>query len=49
MIVDLREFAVVTLTAAPTGLKIVARFIPTLTDIHPCAHWRSPMDMMRQG
>jgi hypothetical protein len=26
MIVDLREFAVVTLTAAPTGLKIVARF-----------------------
>ena len=25
------------------------RLIPTLTDIHPCAHWRSPMDMMRQG
>jgi hypothetical protein len=23
--------------------------IPTLTDIYPWAHWRSPMDMMRQG
>ena len=26
MTVDLREFAVATLAAAPTGLKIVARF-----------------------
>jgi hypothetical protein len=26
MIVDLHEFAVATLTAAPTGLKIVAQF-----------------------
>ena len=25
------------------------QIIPTLTDIHPWAHWRSPMDMMRQG
>ena len=23
--------------------------IPTLIDQNPCAHWRRPMDMMRQG
>jgi hypothetical protein len=23
--------------------------IPSLTDQNPCAHWRKPMDMMRQG
>jgi hypothetical protein len=25
------------------------QLIPTLTDIHPWAHWRSPMDIMRHG
>ena len=25
------------------------RLIPSLIDQNPCAHWRSPMDMMRQG
>ena len=25
------------------------RVIPSLIDQDPCAHWRSPMDMMRQG
>ena len=33
--------------------KIVAAFlaglIPMSIDQNPCAHWRSPMDMMRQG
>jgi hypothetical protein len=24
-------------------------FIPSPIDQNPCAHWRSPMDMMRQG
>ena len=26
-----------------------SRLIPTLIDQNPCAHWRRPMDMMRQG
>ena|SRR6516165_1891174 len=25
------------------------RLIPVPIDQNPCAHWRSPMDMMRQG
>ncbi len=25
------------------------RLIPILIDQNPCVHWRSPMDMMRQG
>jgi iron complex outermembrane receptor protein len=31
------------------SLVPIKGLIPTLTDIHPWAHWRSPMDMMRQG
>ena len=27
----------------------LARLIPVPIDQNPCAHWRSPMDMMRQG
>jgi hypothetical protein len=23
--------------------------IPSIIDQNPCAHWRKPMDMMRQG
>ena len=30
-------------TMVPAGL------IPSLIDQNPCAHWRKPMDMMRQG
>ena len=28
---------------------LVQQLIPTCIDQYPCAHWRSPMDMMRQG
>ena len=31
------------------GLVHERRVIPTLIDQNPCAHWRRPMDMMRQG
>ena len=37
----------------PTLVTLVAtillRLIPSLTDQNLCAHWRNPMDMMRQG
>ena len=34
-----------------SGIIFINRngLIPALTDIYPWAHWRSPMDMMRQG
>ena len=35
-----------------TGGRVVPvfmRLIPVPIDQNPCAHWRSPMDMMRQG
>ena len=41
--------SVPTKAAAVKQLFLNICIIPTLTDIHPCAHWRSPMDMMRQG
>jgi hypothetical protein len=32
-----------------TVLSALAALIPIRTDQNPWAHWRSPMDMMRQG
>ena len=29
--------------------KVLTGLILILIDQNPCAHWRSPMDMMRQG
>jgi hypothetical protein len=31
------------------GRDCRARLIPSPTDQNRCAHWRNPMDMMRQG
>ena len=43
----------VSVTIDPTGRGTQAfgycPLIPTLIDQNPWAHWRSPMDMMRQG
>ena len=33
----------------PEGIHGKALLIPILIDQNPCVHWRSPMDMMRQG
>ena len=34
----------------PNYRRVVAdNVIPVPIDQNPCAHWRSPMDMMRQG
>jgi hypothetical protein len=30
-------------------LERQSRVIPTCIDQYPCAHWRRPIDMMRQG
>jgi hypothetical protein len=36
-----------------THIEIIAetskRLIPSAIDQNPCAHWRNPMDMIRQG
>ena len=43
------------ITALTSALREVAvmiigeHVIPILIDQNPCVHWRSPMDMMRQG
>jgi hypothetical protein len=37
-----------TRAAASIGIK-QPPLIPSLIDQNPCAHWRKPMDMMRQG
>jgi hypothetical protein len=29
--------------------ELEGSLIPILIDQNPCVHWRSPMDMMRQG
>ena len=36
------------LTGRPTGHSQRDR-VPSPIDQNPCAHWRNPMDMMRQG
>jgi hypothetical protein len=36
-------------TAINNALSIRKALIPSPTDQNPWAHWRNPMDMMRQG
>ena len=33
----------------PYALAVAYALIPSPIDQNPCAHWRNPMDMMRQG
>ena len=33
----------------PSARNAVKPLIPSLADQNPCAHWRSPMDMIFQG
>jgi hypothetical protein len=36
-------------TSCRSALANQVRLIPTLSDNHSCAHWRSPIDMIVQG
>jgi hypothetical protein len=39
-----------TMNRAVNAIEIVSySLIPSPIDQNPCAHWRKPMDMMRQG
>jgi hypothetical protein len=47
--VDVRKVAV-GLTVIRQALDIqLEKLIPSAIDQNPCAHWRNPMDMIRQG
>ena len=35
--------------AQATEVAFVEEVIPSAIDQNPCAHWRNPMDMIRQG